>query len=103
MIKVCILYPRGSDTHFDVDYYCNKHMPMVQEMFGSLLKRVGVDAAIEPQGENPQPFHAIGYLFFEKAEDFKQAMATHGPTVSQDKVNYTNIQPVLQICEVKLD
>ena len=102
MIKISILYPRSEDTYFDVDYYCKTHMPMVKELFGNPLKGVGVDAAVDTQNGNQQPYHAIGHLFFETVEDFQAAMATHGPTVSQDKVNYTNIQPVLQINEVRL-
>lgn len=30
MFKVAILYPNGDDKTFDMDYYENKHMPMVR-------------------------------------------------------------------------
>jgi hypothetical protein len=29
MFKVSILYPNGEDKTFDMDYYVQKHMPMV--------------------------------------------------------------------------
>jgi hypothetical protein len=28
MIKVSILYPYREHDHFDMDYYCNGHMPL---------------------------------------------------------------------------
>ena len=31
MIKVSIFYPNTPGCRFDMDYYCNKHMPMVHE------------------------------------------------------------------------
>ena len=29
MIKVTVLYPSDKGSKFDIDYYCNSHMPMV--------------------------------------------------------------------------
>ncbi len=34
MIKVSVLYPHSDGTSFDMDYYCNNHMPMVREKLG---------------------------------------------------------------------
>ncbi len=30
MIKVTVLYPNEEGKKFDLDYYLNKHLPMVQ-------------------------------------------------------------------------
>lgn len=35
MIKVTVLYPNIEGTKFDMEYYCNKHMPMVQQKMGA--------------------------------------------------------------------
>ena len=35
MIKVSVLYPNTEGSRFDMDYYVNKHMPMVQSKLGS--------------------------------------------------------------------
>ena len=43
MIRVTVLYPRSSDTHFDMDYYLNKHIPMVK----ARAKEIGVGIGIE--------------------------------------------------------
>ena len=43
MIKVSVFYPNTDASSFDMDYYCNSHMPMVREKLGDACK----DAAIE--------------------------------------------------------
>ena len=35
MIKVSVLYPNGPDKKLDIDYFMNKHVPM---MLDSLVK-----------------------------------------------------------------
>jgi hypothetical protein len=30
MIKVSVLYPNNEGSKFDMSYYCNTHIPMVQ-------------------------------------------------------------------------
>ena len=36
MIKVTVLYPNEPDKKFDVDYYVNTHVPMVQRLLGPM-------------------------------------------------------------------
>ncbi len=31
MIKISVLYPNEKGKKFDMEYYCNSHIPMVQE------------------------------------------------------------------------
>jgi uncharacterized protein (TIGR02118 family) len=38
MVKISVLYPNGKDTRFNMDYYCSRHMPMVQRLLGVALK-----------------------------------------------------------------
>ena len=35
MIKVSVLYPFAAGCRFDLDYYCNRHMPLVKERLGA--------------------------------------------------------------------
>lgn len=32
MVKVSVFYPNRKDARFDIDYYCNRHMPLVQQL-----------------------------------------------------------------------
>lgn len=34
MIKVSVLYPKSESSSFDMDYYCNKHVPLLQRLLG---------------------------------------------------------------------
>jgi len=34
LIKVSVLYPNTADCKFDMHYYLNQHMPMVQQKLG---------------------------------------------------------------------
>ena len=43
MIKVSVLYPNDEGKTFDMEYYCNKHIPMVREKLGAACKDVDVD------------------------------------------------------------
>ena len=101
MVKVTLLYPGGEGKTFDMDYYKNKHMPMVAELMGDAMKKFTIDEGISGRTpEDPIPYMAIGYLWFDKLEDYQNAI---GPAIGQilaDIPNYTNVQPVLQISKV---
>lgn len=100
-IKVTILYPNGPDKTFDMDYYTNKHMPMVADLLGDSLKGWSVDKGLS--GRTPAdtvPYLAMGYLYFDQLSAYQNSFAPHAQTIVTDIPNYTNIQPVVQINEV---
>ena len=101
MIKVSVLYPNGEGIRFDMDYYCNKHIPMVQEKLGAACRGVAVEQGLggaEPG--SPASFVAMGHLLFDSIEDFQIAFGPHAATFMADIPNYTSIQPVVQISSV---
>lgn len=101
LIKVTILYPNGEGNTFDMDYYTNNHMPMVADLLGESLKFLEIDKGVSGRTpDDPIPFMAIGYLYFEKLSDYQEAFAPHAQRIVSDIPNYTNVQPVLQISEV---
>lgn len=101
MIKVTILYANGDGKKFDMDYYSNKHMPMVAGLLGDSLKMYEIDKGIAGRtpGE-PIPYLAIGYFYFDKLSEFQHSFGPHAEKIRNDIANYTNIQPVIQISEV---
>ena len=102
MFKVAILYPNGEDKTFDMDYYEKKHMPMVAGFLGKNLKFYEIDKGIA--GRTPDdkvPFVAIGYFYITDVAEYNKAIAKNRDAVINDFKNYTNIQPVIQISEVK--
>ncbi len=103
MIKVYILYPNNPGVRFDMAYYCERHMPMVKARLGAACTGFTVDAGLAGGAPGqPAPYVAIGALLCTSAEAFGAAMAQHGAEVMGDIPNYTDAQPVLQICEVKV-
>jgi uncharacterized protein (TIGR02118 family) len=102
MIKVAILYPNGEGKTFDMDYYEKKHMPMVAGFLGKNLKFYEIDNGIS--GRTPTdkvPFLAIGYFYINDVSEYNKAIAQNRDAVISDFKNYTNIQPVVQISEIR--
>jgi uncharacterized protein (TIGR02118 family) len=101
MIKVSILYPNEAGKKFDMSYYCNKHMPMCQEKLGS--KQMAVEQGLAGAAPGiPAPFIAMGHLYFDSLDAFQNAFGAHAATIMADIPNYTDIQPTIQISEVKI-
>jgi len=102
MFKVAILYPNGEDKTFDMDYYEKKHMPMVAGFLGRNLKFYEIDKGIAGRTPNDKiPFVAIGYFYIYDIAEYNKAIAQNRDAVISDFKNYTNIQPVVQISEIK--
>jgi len=101
MVKVTILYPNTEGGTFDMNYYATKHMPMVAELLGDALKSLAIDKGISGRTpEDPSPYLAIGYLYFDELSAYQDAFAPHAAQIVNDIPNYTNVQPVIQISEV---
>ena len=103
MIKVSVLYPNEKGKKFDMDYYCNKHLPMVQQKSGDACKRVTADQGLaggEPG--SPPPFIAMGQIYFDSPEALMAAFVPHAAEFGADIPNFTDITPVIQISEVKM-
>ena len=101
MIKVTVLYPSGDGKKFDMDYYTNKHFPLLKSLFGDALKATAIDKEIAGGAPGaPVPFVAIGYLYFDTLAAFQNGMAANGSKILAEIPNYTDIQPVIQISEV---
>jgi uncharacterized protein (TIGR02118 family) len=74
---------------------------MLKSLFGDALKATAIDKGIASGTPGaPVPFVAIGYLYFEKIEDFQNGMRVNATKIRADIPNYTDIQPVVQISEV---
>jgi len=103
MIKVSVFYPAGPNTKFDMKYYVERHMPMVQRLVGSSLKGMMVEQGVSGlQPGSPATYAAMGHLLFDSVEAFQSNFGPHTAAIVGDIPNYTNTQPIIQISEVKL-
>ena len=102
MFKVAILYPSGNDKSFDMEYYENKHMPMVAGFLGENLQFYEIDRSIS--GRTPTdaaPFVAIGYFYVNDIAEYNKAIEKNRDAIISDFKNYTTIQPIINISEIK--
>lgn len=100
MVIVNVLYPNKEGTHFDLEYYRDVHLKLVNEHWGKLLHNVTVDIGIsglEP-GSKPE-FYAITRIVFNSHEHFAKAMEVAHHLIA-DKPNYTDTTSILQISEL---
>ena len=103
MIKVSVLYPAGESKKFDMDYYCKSHMPMVGQKLGEACKSMAVEQGLGGGTPGTPPtYAAMGHLYFDSVAAFQAAFAPNAAEIMADIPNYTDIQPVIQISEVKM-
>ncbi|MEM6522487.1 MAG: EthD family reductase [Bacteroidota bacterium] len=100
-IKVTIMYPYDVNKTFDMDYYEDKHMPMLADLFGGAMKKYEIDQGLRGRtSDDDVPFLAIGYLHFDSVVDYEKAFARNAEKILADIPNYTNVQPIVQISRV---
>src|SRR3954470_16100159 len=103
MIKLSVLYPNQEGKNFDLDYYLKKHMPLSINKFSDSLKGVSVDYGTN--GGMPgtkAPYIAMAHFVFDSVGAFVEAFTPHAEILQGDIKNYTDIEPVYQISEVKI-
>jgi len=103
LIKVSVLYPNGPDTHFNMAYYLEHHIPLANQLFGAHPGYRGVTVERGIAGGVPgadAPFVALCHFSFDSLGDFKAAFEPHRAELQGDVPNYTNIAPTVQISEV---
>ncbi len=102
MIKVSVFYPHGENKRFDMNYYCAKHIPMVQQKLGAALKKTEIDEGLAGGAPGaPAPFVGVAHLYFDSVDAFQAAFHPHGQEIMADVPNYTDIAPVLQISAIR--
>jgi uncharacterized protein (TIGR02118 family) len=101
MIRVNVFYP--PTTKFDWDYYLGKHTPMIQQRLGAALKKVDIDKGLAGGAPGaPATYTTICNLYFDSVEAFQTAFAPAAAEIMGDIVNYTDVQPIVQVSEVKM-
>ena len=102
MIKVSVFYPAEGNPRFDMDYYLQKHIPMVKEKLGAAMKSISVDVGLGGGApDQPAPFLAMAHMRFESVDAFQGAFGPHAGEIMSDIPNYTDIQPLLQVSEIQ--
>ncbi len=103
MIKVSVLYPNGEGKNFDMDYYCNQHVQLVEELLGDSVKAATVEKGFGGAiPGSPATYAAMGNLYFASMDSFQNSFGPNAEKIMGDLPNFTNIEPVVQISEVMI-
>lgn len=104
MIKVTILYPKTEGGWFDLDYYIGTHMPMSIKLLGPSMAAIVVERCLSP-GE-PWPaaaYHSIASFVCSSKEAYEKAFFPHMEKLQADMLNYTDIEPIIQVSDIALE
>jgi uncharacterized protein (TIGR02118 family) len=100
-IKASVLYPSGKGITFNMEYYLNKHVPMVSGLLGDAMIGATIEKGLSGGSPNaPAPYVAMGNIYFESMESFQNSFGPNAMAIMGDVPNYTNGEPVVQISEV---
>jgi len=103
MFKIYIFYPNNPGGRFDMAYYCERHMPMVQARIGAACTGFTVEAGLAGGAPGSAPTYvAVGAFLVNSLEAFGAAITQHGAEIMGDIPNYTDAQPVIQVSQVKV-
>src|SRR2546428_14031034 len=103
MIEVGVLYPGGVGFSFDRVTSLTRHILMVRAKLGVACKSAAVEQGLGGATPGAPPaFSAMGHLYFDSVEAFQSAFGPHAGAIMDDIPNYTNVQPTIQVSEVKL-
>lgn len=101
MVRATVLYPHAPGKRFDFDYYTQKHLPLVGQLLGGVLRGASAERGVSGGMPGAEPaFAAIAQLTFESFEVLQAALGQHAPALMSDIPNFTDIQPVIQVSEV---
>ncbi len=103
MIEVSFFYPNTEGSVFDTEYYCTAHAALFKRRLAPALKSFSIDrglSGITP--DSKPPFHAVAHLFFDSVKAFYAALMPHAEELKADGSNYTDVEPIVQISEVKI-
>jgi len=103
MIRVTFLYPNKPGSHFNADYYINVHMPLAIRLLEPALKAVSAEIGVSgAMPDQAPPYAATAAFTFESVKAFTDAVMPHFAQLQGDIPNYTDIEPVVQIGEIRI-
>lgn len=94
--RLSAVYPQTESSTFDMDYYLNTHIPLVEELFQPLSVEVNEGVSGAEEG-SPPPYAVMTDITFATLEDLQNAVRDHGAEIVGDIPNFTGVEVQLQI------
>lgn len=98
-VSLQVIYPVSDGSKFDLEYYRNTHLPMVDDHMGAHIQNAVVTYGIAGGPDIAAGYHAVATLIFAGQAELDAAMAVAGPVID-DIANFTNVAPDMLIGEV---
>lgn len=95
-----VLYPWKSDARFDFDYYIDKHLPMLRQLYGKSVGKMDVHKGLNRSDGSPPGFVGGVTVEITSMEAFDAAANEHRAKLIADVPNFSNITPIAQIDEI---
>ena len=97
---LAVYYPWQADAKFDYDYYRDKHLKMLAELYGKSVGKMQVRKGLR-KGDGSSPVFVTALTVeIRSMEAYEAASKEHLPELRADIANFTNIVPVAQIEEI---
>jgi len=97
---LAVYYPWQADAKFDYDYYQDKHLKMLAELYGKSVGKMQVRKGLR-KGDGSSPVFVTALTVeIRSMEAYEAASKEHLPKLRADIANFTNIVPVAQIEEI---
>jgi uncharacterized protein (TIGR02118 family) len=90
------IFPGGAGIHFDYAYYRDRHLGVMERLYGDALTRVEMRKPLVGAGEPPSPYSAVVNFWIPDPERFARASAAHGQTMVRDRAHFTNGEQKVQ-------
>ena len=97
---LAVYYPWQAEAKFDYDYYRDKHLKMLGELYGKSVGRMQVRKGLPKGDGSPPAFVTALTVEIPSMKAFEAASQEHVPRLRADVPNFTNIIPVAQIEEL---
>jgi uncharacterized protein (TIGR02118 family) len=98
MLSVVVLYPNQPSSRFDMEYYADRHLPLVRQRLAPMGMRSLSYTVI---ADTSSPFRLLAELRFEDKDSANRALAAHGPETQDDIPNFTDVTPIILIGETQ--
>jgi uncharacterized protein (TIGR02118 family) len=93
---VTVLYPNGDDVTFDFDYYRDKHLTLIMDLYGDSIRRFELRKGLADADGSEPPYLATISIWIADMDAFAAAAELHTQTLIDDVRNFTNALPVIQ-------
>jgi uncharacterized protein (TIGR02118 family) len=103
MVALTVLYPKTADSHFDMAYYLNTHIPLVRDRLAQhgLLRVDMLEGLAGGAPGSPPSYCMLTSLVFNTVEELQDGMGTHGAELLGDIPNFTDVAPNTQVGQVR--